>query len=289
MDVLELQTFECVARHGAMVRAAAELGTVQSNVTARIQSLEKAVGAALLHRAQKGVQLTDAGERLLPFARRAASLLQDAKRAIANDCDHAGELKIGCTETLAATKLGPCLPEFIRRYPDARPSLTTAVASVLISKVADGHLDGALVPGFTHHPELCVKAVAHERLCLVTSSRYTALEECLVAKVLRLFVTSSDCPYNAAFQSCRSPADEGTICSVEIENFAAILNCVQDDLGVVLMPSTASDAIRAKYDVNTFQLPRTVSVTTNLVHRKASRHSPLLSRMVDCLTSAGVA
>ena len=41
MDAGDLKVFEAVARLGGMNRAAAELNTVQSNVTARIQALER--------------------------------------------------------------------------------------------------------------------------------------------------------------------------------------------------------------------------------------------------------
>ena len=40
MDAADLKLFEAVARLGGMNRAAAELNTVQSNVTARIRVLE---------------------------------------------------------------------------------------------------------------------------------------------------------------------------------------------------------------------------------------------------------
>jgi DNA-binding transcriptional LysR family regulator len=42
--------FETVARLGGMKRAAAELNTVQSNVTARIRQLEEELGVPLFHR-----------------------------------------------------------------------------------------------------------------------------------------------------------------------------------------------------------------------------------------------
>ena len=44
MDAGDLKVFAAVARSGGMNRAAAELHTVQSNVTARIQSLEADIG-----------------------------------------------------------------------------------------------------------------------------------------------------------------------------------------------------------------------------------------------------
>ena len=46
MDTGDLKVFEAVARLGAMNRAAAELNTVQSNVTGRIRALELELGGA---------------------------------------------------------------------------------------------------------------------------------------------------------------------------------------------------------------------------------------------------
>jgi len=60
MDIADLAVFEAVARGGSMTRAAQELATVQSNVTARIQLLEQELGKPLFYRHSRGVQLTGA-------------------------------------------------------------------------------------------------------------------------------------------------------------------------------------------------------------------------------------
>ena len=52
MDASDLRVFEAVARLGGMNRAAAELNTVQSNVTARVQALEAEIGSPLFGPAQ---------------------------------------------------------------------------------------------------------------------------------------------------------------------------------------------------------------------------------------------
>ena len=75
MDVADLEVFEAVVRHGSMNRAATELNTVQSNVTARIRALEREVGVVLLQRHVRGVSMTPAGQRLLPYAARIAKLI----------------------------------------------------------------------------------------------------------------------------------------------------------------------------------------------------------------------
>lgn len=85
MDIGDLQVFEAVARFGGMNRAAAKLNTVQSNVTARIKALEADLGCALFARHSRGVSLTPAGQRLLPYADRASRLIADARRAARDD------------------------------------------------------------------------------------------------------------------------------------------------------------------------------------------------------------
>ena len=104
MDIADLKVFEAVAKTGGMNRAAADLHTVQSNVTARIRALEDELGTPLFERHSRGVTLTASGERLLPYARRVAWLLADAIRAARDDGQPRGPLTIGSLETTAAPK-----------------------------------------------------------------------------------------------------------------------------------------------------------------------------------------
>ena len=78
MESSDLRVFEAVARLGSITAASDELHTVQSNVTARIRALEDQLGTALFRRHSRGVVLTRAGERLLPYAVQIAQLLKDA-------------------------------------------------------------------------------------------------------------------------------------------------------------------------------------------------------------------
>ena len=123
MDATDLKVFEAVATTGSMNKAALELNTVQSNVTARIKSLEDEVGFALFERTNRGVTLTAAGTRLLPFAARAAGLLEDARRAVADEGTPSGALAIGSLETTAALHLPPKpIPRLICRCGRGQPA-----------------------------------------------------------------------------------------------------------------------------------------------------------------------
>src|SRR5260370_8251441 len=124
MDATDLKVFEAVARHGSMNRAATELNTVQSNVTARVRALELELGVLLFQRHPRGVKITPAGRRMLPFSARISRLLSDAKAAARDDGVPAGVLEIRTLETTAALRLPSLLPSFTKAYPQLRPAPT---------------------------------------------------------------------------------------------------------------------------------------------------------------------
>lgn len=68
MNIAAIQTFLAVVRTGNLNRAAAALNVTQSAVTARLDSLEAALGATLLNRSRKGATLTKAGYAFLDRA-----------------------------------------------------------------------------------------------------------------------------------------------------------------------------------------------------------------------------
>src|ERR1700687_5989296 len=94
MELSDLVTFSTVARTGGSPRAAAELNTVQSNVTQRIKAFEAEVGTALFERHSRGMTLTGAGRRLLPYAQRMAALSREAVLAARDDGEPAAPLAI---------------------------------------------------------------------------------------------------------------------------------------------------------------------------------------------------
>ena len=78
MDLTALRTFVAVAECSSFSRAAEELHLAQPAVSQQIKRLERDVGAELLSRSTRRVELTPAGARLLP---RALAILADVDRA----------------------------------------------------------------------------------------------------------------------------------------------------------------------------------------------------------------
>src|SRR5215831_8912955 len=175
MELTDLQTFATVARLGGITRAADELHTVQSNVTQRIKALEAEIGTSLFERHSRGMTLTGAGRRLLPYAQRMAALSREALLAARDDGEPKGPLIIGSMETTAAVRLPALLASFHRRFPAVDLSLRTAPTADLVASVLDGALDGAFVAGPIEHSDLTATAAFREELVLVTAKHVKSL------------------------------------------------------------------------------------------------------------------
>src|SRR5436190_23626263 len=81
LDLAQIRAFVAVVDHRHFGRAAEALNVTQQALSKRVARLEPALGARLLERGPGGVELTAAGERLLPGARR---MLEVADRAVAD-------------------------------------------------------------------------------------------------------------------------------------------------------------------------------------------------------------
>ena len=145
MESSDLRVFEAVARSGSITGASEELHTVQSNVTTRIRLLEDELGVALFRRHSRGVVLTSAGERLLPYAIKIARLLNEAANVVGDNATPRGRLQIGSLETTAGIRLPPILSAYRQKFPEVNLSLTTGTTGHLIEEVLASRLEGAFV------------------------------------------------------------------------------------------------------------------------------------------------
>src|SRR3984893_17696209 len=122
LDLELLRSFVAVVDAGGFTRAGERVHRTQSTVSQQIKRLEDDVGQPLLNRSGKDVTPTEAGERLLSYARRLLSLAQEARDVMARPGNE-GAVRLGLPEDFAAYRLTKLLATFCR----ARPGLPLAV------------------------------------------------------------------------------------------------------------------------------------------------------------------
>jgi DNA-binding transcriptional LysR family regulator len=115
----DLHAFFTVVQCGSMAKAAEQLSVSQPAVSKTIIDLEHALGVRLLDRGRRGVEPTIYGNALLKRGLVAFDELKQSIRDIQFLADPtAGELTIGCADSIAATILRPIVDRFSDAYPD---------------------------------------------------------------------------------------------------------------------------------------------------------------------------
>jgi len=255
MDAADLRIFEAVARLGSMGRAADELHTVQSNVTAHVRRLEEQLGTALFRRHARGVATTQAGQRLLPYALRVAQLLNEARRATLDEGTPQGPLVIGSLETTAAMRLADPLSAFAAAYPKVDLTLRTGTTCELLEQVLDHRLEGAFVCGPVAHRDLHVERMFAEELVLLGAPSVGSLDEVAKQGEVRIVVLRRGCSYRQRLEEVLVRRGVPTPRVLEFGTLEAVFGCVAAGLGVTLLPRAVVGTIWQEGRVSMHALP----------------------------------
>lgn len=282
MDISDLRIFEAVSRHGSMNRAAQELHTVQSNVTARIRALEEELGISLFQRHARGVLTTPAGQRILPFVGRITKLLADARNAAQDDGSPSGALLLGSLETTTALRLSPLLSHFAKAYPEVRLVVTTGTTRKLLDDVIECRLEGAFVAGPVSHADLDQEVVFQEELVLVTSRSIHSLNELAGITDLRTIVFQIGCSYRQRLESLLAEMGIVTAKPLEFGSLDAIISCVSAGVGIALLPKGIVAAAWQDGRVAVHELPpERALVDTLFVRRSDAYTSSAMAALLD--------
>lgn len=171
-DLRQLRHFVAVAERLHFGRAAAALHISQPPLSRSIRDLEHRLGALLLSRSRRRVELTPEGARFLDEAKRILGQLERAVRDIGSMAAGDGaRLRLGFV-SLADYGL---LPGLLKAYKAARPRVALALREMLspdqASALAAGELDfGLLLPPVAGDLEHVV--VQRERFVAALPSRH---------------------------------------------------------------------------------------------------------------------
>lgn len=171
IELSTLRVFLVAAEEKNFSRTAERLNLSQSAVSQNIQSMERAYGVQLFTRRGRTVELSEAGQTILPMVRdvlRAARLMEDGFQEINHQVG--GELLIGCSTSAGKYLMPVLLSDFQRNYPAVHPRvkimgregvyerlLNQSIPIGVASKNLD-HRDLECLPLFDDHIDLIVPA-----------------------------------------------------------------------------------------------------------------------------------
>ncbi|MBB4223473.1 LysR family transcriptional regulator [Variovorax guangxiensis] len=139
-DLEQLRTLAAVVDAGSLTAAAPRVFLSQSSVSEQIRKLEERAGQSLLTRSKAGVAPTEAGVRLLGYARRILALSDEAFRDLHGETLQ-GELRLAVTDYFRPGDLTRLLGRLGESYPQVRLHVTILKSDALRSAYAQGDFD----------------------------------------------------------------------------------------------------------------------------------------------------
>jgi DNA-binding transcriptional LysR family regulator len=121
IDIQKIETFLAAAENSSLSEAAKQLHLSQPTVSHQIKVLEQELNVTLFIRSNTGLQLTEAGRLLLPWARRLLHDTSNLKEMMSSlQEDIVGELRIACSTTAGKYILPQLAARFCQQYPGIR-------------------------------------------------------------------------------------------------------------------------------------------------------------------------
>lgn len=259
MDSNLLKIFVVVADKKSISLAAQDLGFAQSNVTSRIKQLEKNIGHILFHRIPKGVKLTVEGEKLYPHAKEIIKKIENTILEM-KTLDEQPLLRIGSTESNAATRISSFLVKIHKDFPNMELELITGTTDSITEKLLNYELDIAFISDIPKNSELYVLNTFKEKIVLL---------EPKTGKVPDVILTfKKGCAYNEYLHKHYS---KNGICShrnFEFGSLETILSCVEAGMGRTLLPLTVIEKLGFKDRLKIIEIDELKDIPTTLVCRK---------------------
>ncbi|PHD71445.1 LysR family transcriptional regulator [Bacillus sp. AFS043905] len=172
MDQL-LSVFISVADKRNFSRAAEELHLTQPAVSQQIQQLEKHVGAKLLLRTNKSVQLTKAGEIVYLHAKEITGLYKRMSMLV-NELNNepTGPLKIGASYTFGEYVLPHILARMKNLFPNIFPSVQIGNTRDIAKAITSHEIDVGIVEGEISLRNIHIKSVSTDNMYIVAGGEY---------------------------------------------------------------------------------------------------------------------
>jgi len=259
MELDDVRAFVRVADTGSVSEAARDLHVTQSAITRRLQRLEISLGATLLNRGTRPVQVTAVGQSTLPRCRRLLNEAREVRAAAANNDFSMGEIRIGVAHALTEITLTHPVDLMRRKFPNVGLRLGTGWSRDLLEGVRSGVLDSAVIllpEGEPLPPEVSGAKLGKERLVIVGSrgknpARARKVQD-LAGK--QWILNPEGCAARAALRRALLRENIDMIVGVEAYNYELQLALVAQNRGFSLVPERILARSRVRSHLRTLQV-----------------------------------
>lgn len=263
MDSNLLKVFVLVADKKSISKAATKLKSAQSNITAKIQQLEKSLQCKLFHRVPSGVILTNEGEKLYSHAIEIVKKIEfatlDMKNIFLNQ-----KLIIGSTEANAITNIVDFLIKIHKDFPNMELELITNTTHDIKQMLLEYKLDIGFVSGIPNEEEFEILNKIDETLVLVEPKQTNSPD---------IFISfKKGCFYSAFAEDFFNKNSINIVKKLEFASYETILGCIEAGLGKSILPQSIIQKLKYENRLNIKKLPKQIEhLPTYMICRKDNK------------------
>jgi DNA-binding transcriptional LysR family regulator len=265
MDVRFLATFLEVAQTRHFGKAAENLYLTQSAVSARIRLLEEYFNTSLFIRNRNSIQLTSAGEKLIPYAESLSSTLSDARKAL-NEVD-VDYLVCGATPNACELFLNDALIQMNVNFPDLSIRAEMLNTEQLSRQLHERIIDIAFSTEPLKSDDVENVAIDSATLGLYSSDGTNIEDELKKYVHIEWNVKTSESLYQKYPAARRAAFKTGSL--------SIATNYIRSKGGCVLLTENLASRLNVIKNIELIESMQKLSVTTYLVYLKDIKNSSL--------------
>lgn len=290
-ELLDLRAFLSVLDLGGFHKAANALNISQPALSRRIQSLETAVGAALLERTTRRVSVTAVGRSFEPLARRLLNEFEFSLLSLTGIGERqSGQVTLACVPTAAFYFLPRVIERFNEQFPNIRFRVLDLSANEALESVARGEAEFGINFTGSSHPDLTFTPLIDDPFVLACRKDHAlAKRRKLRWKDLEgspLIGVTRNSGNRQLLDAALLKANVGLNFFYEVNHLTTSLGLVERGLGLSVLPKLATPPgdhpIIAVRPIGDPMIKRTIG----LVERRAGRLSPAAQRFRDMLAES---
>lgn len=282
IELDDLHIFRTVVREGGVVKAAAVLNRVPSNISTRIKQFEARLGTALFRRQGRNIVLSEAGSVLLRHAERLLQLADEAEQELCHGVIR-GNLRLGALESAASVRLPSLLAQYHASHPDTHVELLTATTAALLQMLEVHRIEAAFVSEPCDKDTLSTQLVCREELVLITALGHPGMDDRQALASQTVVAFPHGCSYRRLLVDWFAEAGITPARFLDLASYHAIVACVAAGAGIAMVPASVLDQAVAGRAVQRHPVPEKFRFSqTHLVwHGEASVALQALCRQIQ--------
>lgn len=287
MTLNQLEYFIQVAEHGSFSKAALVLDVAQPALSRQVRALETELHETLFLRNGRGVELTEAGRRLLEHGQGILHLVTQAREDLsAHRNEPVGQIVVAMPPTQARMLTRPLIEGFARDCPRARLVIVEGFSTHITEWLMSGRADLGLVYNPEPLPSLEILPLREEALVLLSPADAAPRAALTLSQISRypLIMPQRGHVFRKRMEEAAAMAGVQLNVAWEVSSVPAILDLVAAGLGHAAIGESALQAFEhpERLAVTPFK-PQDVKTTLCLVTPALKRSTPLTQRTAALL------